>query len=209
MQPRRKAYRRYFFMEFKEFLLKQGVTEDQAEKIVSGMPKNKFYLTSEEKLDERYEKLKQQKDEVQNDLDAANALVENLKKTNKSNEDLQQQVDDYKSQIDTLNAQRAEDRKNNAIEIALKDAKALNTKAVKALLDSEKIKITDNGVDGLIDQLEALRESDAYLFESNETDNNPNGKKAIFDGNASGGNAPSDVTQQMINAFTSDLPKNN
>lgn len=193
-------------MNFKEFLLGQGVTEEQADKIVSGMTKNKFYLVSEEKLEERYEKLKQQKEDVQNDLDAANALVENLKKTNKSNEDLQQQVEDYKSQIDTLNSQRAEDHKNNAIELALKDAKARNTKAVKSLLNLDKIELTEDGIKGLSEQLEAFRESDAYLFESDNSNSNPSGKQATFEGNASGGNTPPDVTQQMINAFTSDLP---
>lgn len=196
-------------MEFKDFLLEQGVTEDQASKIVNGMPKNNFYLASEEKLDERYEKLKKQKDEIQNDLDTANALVENLKETNKSNEDLQQQVNDYKNQIEILNSQRTEDQKNNAIEMALKDAKALNTKAAKALLDIEKIKLTDNGVEGLNDQLEALRKSDAYLFESSAPNNNPDGKRATFLGNANGGSTPPDVTQQMINAFTADLPEKN
>ncbi|MCW2281413.1 phage scaffolding protein [Lactococcus lactis] len=196
-------------MEFKEFLTKQGVTEEQANKIVSGMPENKFYLTNEEKLDERYAKLKQQKEDLQNDLNAANALVDNLKKSNKSNEELQQQVEDYKTQIESLNNQRAEDRKNNAIELALKDAKARNTKAVKSLLDLDKIEVTDEGIKGLNEQLESFRESDAYLFETEKDGNNSSGKQATFVGNASGGNSPADVTQQMINAFTADLSKTN
>ncbi|MEY8515191.1 phage scaffolding protein [Lactococcus taiwanensis] len=195
-------------MEFKEFLLKQGLSEEQVDKIVSGMPENNFYLANEEKLDERYAKLKQQKEDIQNDLNAANSLVENLKKTNKNNEELQQKVEDYKNQIETLNNQRAEDRKNNAIELALKDAKARNTKVVKSLLDLEKIEVTDDGIKGLNEQLESFRESDAYLFEA-EKDNNSSGKQATFVGNASGGNVAADVTQQMINAFTADLSNTN
>lgn len=194
-------------MDFKAYLVKQGLTEEQADKVINEMSENKFYLAAEEKLDERYSKLKKQKEDLESDLTAANSLVDSLKKSNKSNEDLQQQVDDYKNQIETLNTQRSEDRKNSAIELALKDAKARNAKAVKSLLDMDKIEVTDAGIKGLDDQLESFRESDAYLFDVDQPENNnPSGKQATFEGNANGGGTPPDVNQQMINAFTSDLP---
>jgi len=48
---------------------------------------------------------------------------------------------------------------------ALKGAKAKNPKAVQALLDHAKISIKDGKLDGLDSQLEALKKSDAYLFD--------------------------------------------
>ena len=62
-------------MEFKEFLISKGVTEEQATEIVGGMPEQKFYLSSEEKLDERYTKLKQQKEDVDTLLETANTTI--------------------------------------------------------------------------------------------------------------------------------------
>lgn len=48
----------------------------------------------------------------------------------------------------------------------LKAARARNPKAVSALLDSSKITYTDDGIDGLKEQLDALVKSDGYLFEA-------------------------------------------
>ena len=54
---------------------------------------------------------------------------------------------------------------NYEIEKALICTKAKNQKAVRSLLDNEKITFADGKVAGLQEQLEALRESDSYLFE--------------------------------------------
>ncbi|BAK21845.1 phage scaffolding protein [Melissococcus plutonius] len=122
-------------MDFKAFLLEQGISDEQAIAVIDGMAENKFFLASEEKLDERYEKLKQQKTELQNDLTAANTLVDDLKKSSKDSQGLQDKISSYKNQIEELNQQREQDRKESAIEMALKENKAKNTKAIKALVD--------------------------------------------------------------------------
>src|SRR5699024_5716531 len=51
-----------------------------------------------------------------------------------------------------------------ALTEALRDAKAKNPKAVKALLDSEAIKFENGQLVGLNEQLDALKQSDDYLF---------------------------------------------
>jgi hypothetical protein len=51
-----------------------------------------------------------------------------------------------------------------AIDKALTAAKAKNAKAVKALLDMEKVKLDGDQLLGLDDQLKAIKESDPYLF---------------------------------------------
>src|SRR5699024_10118129 len=50
----------------------------------------------------------------------------------------------------------------------LKDSGVRNVKAVKALLDTESIKLDGEKLLNLDDQLEALKESDSYLFETEE-----------------------------------------
>ncbi|MEY6548799.1 phage scaffolding protein, partial [Listeria monocytogenes] len=61
-------------------------------------------------------------------------------------------------------AKLVETRKGAALDLALANAKARNPKAVKALLDNDKLELTDEGLKGLDEQLGALQESDAYLF---------------------------------------------
>ena len=54
---------------------------------------------------------------------------------------------------------------DNAVETALTAAGAKNSKALRALLDAEKIKLDESGkLSGLSEQLEAIRKSDGYLF---------------------------------------------
>lgn len=57
---------------------------------------------------------------------------------------------------------------DTSLEKELIKSKVRNIKAVKALIDSEKIELDENGLKGLNEQLEALKQSDAYLFENTE-----------------------------------------
>ena len=106
-------------MTFKEYLISVGLTEEQANKTVDGMPANKLYIASEENLDSRYTKLKEQKEQLESDLNSANELVTSLKKSNKDVEGLQTQISDYQSKVETLETERAAERKTYALKEAL------------------------------------------------------------------------------------------
>lgn len=57
-------------------------------------------------------------------------------------------------------------RFDTVLDQALMTAKARNRKAVRALLDTEQLGLDENGtLTGLSEQLDALRKSDAFLFE--------------------------------------------
>lgn len=93
-------------------------------------------------------------------------------------------LDDYipKNQFDELNGKLtakqkeyddlvksyADKEKNTAINQAISNAKGKNTKAILALVDSDKITYKDGKLDGLEDQLKELQKSDAYLFDAPE-----------------------------------------
>lgn len=60
-------------------------------------------------------------------------------------------------------------RFENALEKSLGAAKPKNVKAVRALLDMESLKLTEDGtVEGLNDQLKTIKEENDFLFESDE-----------------------------------------
>jgi hypothetical protein len=72
---------------------------------------------------------------------------------------------------------------NNAVDSALINAKALNNKAVKALLNLEGAELDEDGsVKGLADQLAALQKSDSYLFGSSTMKGAKTGESGNEDG---------------------------
>lgn len=137
-------------------------------------------------FNEKAQKLKA----VNEDLTAANELVEQLKASNSGNDDLQKQIDDYKKQLENVTAERLADRKNAAIELALTKAGAKNITAVKALLKADELEMTDEGVKGLEDKVAALKKDEGYLFQSNDPASEPKKKQFVAGGNTGGGEPP-------------------
>ncbi len=101
--------------------------------------------------------------------------LETLKKSNGDSAEL-------KKQIEVLQQQNAEEKAahekemaqlklDNAVENALTAAGAKNNKALRALLDTEKIKLDSSGkLEGLEEQLKEVRKSDPYMFNEKETE---------------------------------------
>lgn len=69
-------------------------------------------------------------------------------------------------EYDDLVKSYADKEKNTAINQAISNAKGKNTKAILALVDSNKITYKDGKLEGLEDQLKELQKSDAYLFDA-------------------------------------------
>lgn len=105
--------------------------------------------------------------------------LEELKKSVGDSESLKAQID--KLQEDNKKSNEAYEAKikqmgiENAINVALSNAKAKNAKAVRALLDLENAQLDGETIKGLDKQIEKLKESDAYLFEDGKP--NLNGVK--------------------------------
>lgn len=101
------------------------------------------------------------------ELTTANTTIKNLQGEIKKWDGVD--VDKLKTAVadweTKYNQDTAKIRTDSAVEIALMRAKAKNPKAARALLDESKIKLDGDKVLGLDDQLEALKKTDAYLFE--------------------------------------------
>ncbi|AUN10673.1 phage scaffold protein [Clostridium botulinum] len=81
-----------------------------------------------------------------------NTEIENLKAANKK------ASEDYESKLNQLNF-------DTKFEKAIVEYKTKNPKALRALLDMDKVKLVDDTFIGLEEQVKSLKESDAYLFE--------------------------------------------
>ncbi|AOR24307.1 phage scaffolding protein [Clostridium taeniosporum] len=154
-----------------EALLKKlGIADDVIQKIIKGISDEKIYTTKEENIEERYTKLKGQKEDLESQLKTANTTIKDLKKNNGDNEALQKTIKDHEATIETLKKDSEAKIRNitldGAIEKALIKSKAKHTDLLATKIDREKLVISEDGkVSGLDEQLKGLKESYKDLFE--------------------------------------------
>ena len=148
-----------------------GLTEEQATKVLEahGIAINGKYIPKE-RFDEVNTKVKQ----LETSVSERDKQLDDLKKSTGDVEALKNQIqtlqNDNKTKEEAYKVELSNLKKNNALELALTGAKVKNSKAIKALLDDGKIKLKDDGtLEGLSEQLEAIKKSDAYLFEETQT----------------------------------------
>lgn len=159
-------------MTFKEYLISTGLTEEQATKVEQGMPAQKLHLASEENLDTRYTKLKEQKEQLENDLNAANKLVGDLKKTNKDAEELQQKITDYEAKVQQLETERSEERKTYAIKEALQKEGVYDVEYMMFKLGKLEVD-KDGDIVDLDNKVKALKETNPAFFASEAENSKP------------------------------------
>lgn len=146
----------------KKDLIAMGLTEEQAKKVMDSLDGNFVTKTRFNEVNEENKTLKQSVADRDKQLD-------DLKKSSGDNAEL-------KKQIETLQQQNADQQKahdaemaqiklDNAIDAALTAAGAKNLKAVRAMIDTSKMKLGEDGtVGGLADAVKAVQKSDAYMF---------------------------------------------
>ena len=168
----------------REELKELGLTDEQIGSVMA------LHGVTVNELNSRVSTAEQQATQYQEQLEKNQSELDDFKAKSKGNEDLEQQVTDLQTRLDQNKTdseqQIADIKKSSAIDLALTQAGAKNIKAAKALLDGESLELAEDGLKGLDDQLAALKESDGYLFDSNDpAPPNPGNKKATFNGNAS------------------------
>lgn len=122
------------------------------------------------------------------DLDSQKARVKELEKTiSNMDEEMNklktkaEQADNLQKQFDTLKSEKEESdtahkteidglKKTYRIETGLRDAKARSVKAVLPFIDVDKVTMSESGIEGLEEQIKALKEADStsFLFDSGE-----------------------------------------
>jgi hypothetical protein len=118
----------------------------------------------------------------------ANQTIKDLQETVKKFDgvDLEKLKTDVATWETKYNTDLTKLKLENALETALVTGKAKNTKAVKALLDVDKIKLDGDKLLGLDDQLTALKKDAAYLFDAEA----PKGPKIKVDSAPTHGDPP-------------------
>lgn len=148
----------------KEELIKLGLTEEQATKVFENyghmVPKGRFNEEVEEK------------NELKKQLGERDIQLAELSKNNANNEELKKQIAqlqaDNTAKEAEYNANISKIKLDNALEQALTGSGSKNNKALKALLDMEKVKLDGDKLLGLEEQLTEIKKANDYLFNIKE-----------------------------------------
>lgn len=139
------------------------------------IPKDKFDV-----------KINEVKD-LQKQIDDRDEELEELKKVDP--DELQQTISSLQEKYDTQKEEYEEklqqQAKDFAIDSYLRDQNAKNLKAVKALIDVEAITYKDGKLIGIDEQVNPLKENEAYLFGASDTGGND--PQIVVGGNPKGG----------------------
>lgn len=149
----------------KEDLIKLGLDEATAQKVADASTEElKGFIPKQ-----RFDDVNTAKKQLEEDLKSRDTQLTDLKTKATGNEELTKKI----TELTDLNKKTADDYQaklsQQSFDFALKDAltgaKAKNAKAVEALLNREAIKLDGEKLLGLEEQLTKLKESDAYLFD--------------------------------------------
>lgn len=169
----------------REELKALGLTDEQIDKVMASHGKT---LNEVKEKADKVDGLESQIEDYKGQLAERDEQLEDLGKKAKDNEELTAEIEQLKEANEITKTeyegklqQQAFDHK---LETTLGSAKAKNTKAIKALLDMDTIKLDGDILKGLDTQLEGLKESDPYLFEEEK---DPNSPKIVTPGNPDGG----------------------
>lgn len=124
-------------------------------------------------------------------ISTLNNQVKDVETLNKKISDLET---DKNNLTNELNTKVSEIKKSHAIEGAIRDAKGKNIKAIKALLDIDKITYENDELGGITEQLEALAsaEDSSMLFGGSNAPSGTHVNNPPSGGN--GGNPPTSKT---------------
>lgn len=147
--------------EWLKNIIGEGYTEETDKKVAEELGRLFIAKADFDSVNEAKKALEQQMKDRDKD-------IADLKKSAADNADLskkyQELQDKYTADTAALNKAMADSRKNSAVDMAILQAKGKNAKAIKALIDMEKITLKEDGaLEGL--DLEELKKTDSYLFE--------------------------------------------
>jgi hypothetical protein len=149
----------------KELLEKAGIEEAKRDGLIADISKElpKHFIPKD-----KYNEVAEAKKKLETDIQERDKQLEQLKNAAGNSEELKAQIEQLQAEnqkaAEEWQATMSQMKLDFAIEKALTVAKAKNIKAVKALLDLEKIKLDGEQLLGLDDQLKTLKETDPYLF---------------------------------------------
>lgn len=149
-------------MDLKEILREAGVEEKAIKQVLTTMKAEKIYTTSEENADIRLKKSKEKLESLEEDLKEKVEKLDSLK-------GLEEEKTKLSTELETIKKENVDKEFNTVLDAALKEANSKNNKLVTALLDKEKLTLKDGKLEGISEQLEAIKKENDFLFDKPPT----------------------------------------
>lgn len=150
-------------LEWLKEILGEAYTEDVDKKVSVEIGKNFVAKTDFNQLNETKKSLEKQ-------IGERDSQLEELKKVDADG--LQARINELQQANETAKAEHEKQLSDLQfgfiLENEISSTKAKNTKAVKALLDMDGLKLNDGKIVGLDDQLQKIKAENEYLFESDK-----------------------------------------
>lgn len=117
-------------------------------------------------LKEEYDVLKGQVSVYEEKTKELSNTVKTLQKDVDASEALKLKLEDLQNNLTAKDKEIEKVKFDYKLEAKMKEVGAKNIKAIKALIDMEQVKLGEDGnLEGFDTQIEALKDTDAYLFE--------------------------------------------
>lgn len=195
-------------MKKEELMKLEGMTEELATKIAEQSAEELKGMIPKSRLDEVIAERDNAKKDHADVLKQLGALQKESGDVQTLKDQIQKLQDDAKEAQKTHDAEIQTLKINNAVDAALTAAKALNVKAVKALLNLEGAELdADGSLKGLNDQIKALQtaEDSKFLFGSSTMKGAKTGESGNEDGDK--GVDTSKMTYSELAAYMAEHPE--
>ena len=162
-------------MQKAQEIMKKYLECDKLENLLNELKENNIYFSSEENLDIRYSKLKNDAEEKNKLYEEAQKHIEELSKGVKSSEELKAKQAEYEQKIKDLEAENQEIKINSSLKQALLQEKAKDieylTYKIKNEYQNSKTPFefsADGSLKGLDEIIETVKKQHINLFEPQE-----------------------------------------
>lgn len=145
---------------------------------------------------DKHSALETEKNSIQEQLTAAQQLVEDYKKSSKNDDAAQQKITEYETKVTQLTTELEQAKLDSALKIALLQAKASDVDYLmfKIKQDGKELKLDDKGeIKGLNDIISSLKTQLPAQFESDSA-----GKKKIDENKLPGSNDDDEGEPQTL-----------
>jgi hypothetical protein len=134
------------------------------------------------------------------ELEKANNLIEELKKSAGKDEETQQKITAYETEIADLKKENAELKTENALKFALVAAGAVDVDyLVFKAKEKGEIKLGDDGkIKGEDDLISGLKTQHPTMFEASNSDQQKNGDRRVLENKLPGGDKDKTVTKEQF-----------
>ena len=155
-----------------EVLKKCGIEEAKANEVLTAMKEANIHTTSLENADVRYNKLQEQKKQLEEASKNYEKQLKELSKNNQDNEELKKQLEQLQLSNKELQEKHSKELYerdfNYALDKGLSSVKAKDINDIKMFIDIEKLKYQDGKIEGLEEQIKSLEETKSYLFDTEQ-----------------------------------------